>query len=75
MKSTMPKIDRHNMYIVYHCILQVHSISCVIETSCLVTTPTSLNFCKVRLVTKDINLVCLHIIYKFIDVTSNDIKQ
>ena len=65
MKTTMPKIDKHNMHIVYHWILQVHSISCIIETcSCLVTMPTSLICCKVRLVTKDFNLVCLHIIYK-----------
>ena len=31
MKITMPKIDRLNMHIVYHWILQVHSISCITE--------------------------------------------
>ena len=65
MKITMPKIDWLNMHIVYHLILQVHSISCVIDTcSCLVTAPTSLNCSKARLVTNDFNLMCLHIIYK-----------
>ena len=73
-KITMPKIDRLNMNIVYHWILQVHSISHVTETcSCLVTMPTSLNCCKARLVAKDFNLACLHIIYTTIDVTSNEI--
>ena len=71
MKTTMPKIDRLNIH-EYHWILQVHSISCVIETcSSLVTMPTSLNCCRARLVTKDFNLACLHIIYKTIDVTTN----
>ena len=32
MKTAMPKIDRLNMHIVYHWILQVDSISCVMET-------------------------------------------
>ena len=74
MKIIVPKIDRLNMHIVYHWILQVHSISCVTETcSCLVTVPTSLNCCKTRLVTKDFNLVCLHIMHKTIDVTTNEI--
>ena len=57
MKITMPKIDRLNMHIVYHWILQVHAISCITETcSCLVTIPTSLNCCKARPVTKDFTL-------------------
>ena len=74
MKTSMHKIGRLNMYIVYYCILQVHSISCVIETcSCLVTRLTSLNCCKVKLVTEDFNVVCLQIIYKTIDVTTNKI--
>ena len=74
MKITMSKIDRLNIHIVYHWIFQVHSILCVIETcSCLVTMSTSLNCCKVRLVTKAFNLVCLYIIYKNIDVTTNKI--
>ena len=74
MKIDMPKIDRLNMYIVYYWILQVHSISCIIEMcSCLATVPTSLICCKARLVTKDFNFVCLHIIYKTIIVTTNEI--
>ena len=74
MKIIMPKIDRLIMNIVYHWILQVHLISCVKETcSCLVTTPTSLNCSKARLVTKDYNFVCLHIIYITIDVTTHEI--
>ena len=66
MKIIMPKIDRLNMHIVYHWILQVHSISCIIETcSCLATVPTSLLCSKARLVTKDFNFVCLHIIHNY----------
>ena len=75
IKITIPKMDRLNMYIVYQWILQVHSISCIIETcSCLATVPTSLNYCKVRLVTKDINLACLYIMHRSIEVASNEIK-
>ena len=70
----MPQIDRANMHIVYHWILQVHSISSVNDTcSHLVTMPTSFLCCKVRLVTKDFNFICLHIIYKVIDVTTYEI--
>ena len=40
MKIIIPNIDIINMYIVYHWILQVHSISYITETcSCLVTVP------------------------------------
>ena len=74
MKIIIPKIDKLNMNIVYHWILQVRSISCVIETCyCLATMPTSLIFFKARLVTKDFNFACLHIIYKTINVTTNEI--
>ena len=74
MKITIHNIDIINMHIVYHWILQVHSISCITETcSCLVTASTSPNCCKVRLVTIDFNLVCLHIMYRTIDVTINKI--
>ena len=53
---------------------KIHSISCVIETcSCLATMPSSLICCKARLVIKDFNFVCLHIIYKTIDKTTNEI--
>ena len=62
------------MHNVYHWILQVYSISCITETcSCMVTASTSLNCCKVRLVTKDFNLGCMHIVYKMCDVTTNEI--
>ena len=62
------------MHIVHHWFLQVHSISCVIETCfCLVTMPTSHICCEARLVTKEFNLVCFHTIYKTIDVTTNEI--
>ena len=74
MKITIPNIEGLNMHIVYHWILQVHSISCITETgSCLVTASTSLNCCKVRLVTKAFNLVCLHIMNRAIAVTNNEI--
>ena len=74
MKIIMPKIDRLNMHIVYHWILQVHSISCIIKTfSCLATVPTSLICCKARLVTKDFSVVCLHIICITTDVSTNKI--
>ena len=53
--------------------LQVHSISHIIETcSCLATTPTSLICCKARLVTKDFYFTCLHIIYITIVVPTNE---
>ena len=62
------------MNIVYHWILQVHSISSNIKIcSCLVTEPTSLICCKVRLVSNDFNLVCLHIINITTAVTNNEI--
>ena len=74
MKTTIPNINRLNMHIVYHWILQVHSISCIIETcSCLVTASTSLNCCKTRLVIHDFNLVHLHIINTTIEVTTNEV--
>ena len=73
-KTTIPNIDIFNMHIVYHWILQVHSIPCNIEIcSGLVTAPTSLICCKARLVTNDFNLVFLHIINKTIAVTNNEI--
>ena len=73
MKIIVPNIDRCNMYIVYNWILQVHSISCIVETCfSLVTMSNSLNCCKARLVTKDFNLVCLHIMNRTIEVTTNE---
>ena len=74
MKIIMPEIDRLNIHIVYHWILQVHAISCITETCpCLDTVPTSLICSKARLVTKDFNYVCLPIIYIIIGVTTNEI--
>ena len=74
MKITIPNIDRLNMHTVYHWILQVHSISHIAETcSCLVTASTFINCCKARFVTKDFNLVCLHIMNRTIEVTINKI--
>ena len=56
MKITIPNIDIINMHIVK---LQVHLISCIVETcSCLVTVSTSLNCCKAIVVIKDFNLAC-----------------
>ena len=61
------------MHIVYHWILQVHSISFNVEIcSCLVTAPTSLICYKTRLEPNDFNLVCLHIINKRTVVTNNE---
>ena len=74
MKTTIPNIGIPNMHIVYHWILQVHSISCKAEICfCLVIVPTSLICCKARLVTNDFNLVCLHIINKTTVITNNKI--
>ena len=74
MKITIPNIDIINMHIVYHWFLQVHSTSCITETcSCLVTASSSPNGCKVKLVTNDFNLVHLHIRYRTIEVTTNEI--
>ena len=74
METTLPNIDILNMHIVYHWILQVHSISCIVEIdSCLVTASTSLICCKARLVTNDFNLVWLHIINRTTKVTNNKI--
>ena len=70
MKIPIP----NNVHIVYHWNLQVYSISCITETySCLVTASTFLNCCKVRLVTKDFNLQCLHFMCRTTEVTINAI--
>ena len=68
----MAKITKPNVTIVYHCILQVHSISCIIET-CSRFASAPLIYCKARLGTNDFNFACLHIIYITIDVTANEI--
>ena len=74
MKITILDIDIINMHIVYHWILQVHSASCITETcSYLVTASTSPYYYKARLITKDFNLACLHIMYRIIEVTANEI--
>ena len=73
-KGTYPKINKLNIKIMYHCILQVHSISCTKVThSCLATALTSFICCKARLVTRDLSFMCLHIIYMTIVVTTNKI--
>ena len=52
-KVTNPKIDKLSIWIVYYCIIQVHSISCTIVTlSCSATTPTSFICCRAKLVTR-----------------------
>ena len=74
IKMIMPKITKPNVAIVYHFILQVHSISYIIEIcSCLDTTSAHLICCKAILVTRDFNFVCLHTIYITTVVTTNDI--
>ena len=74
MKLTTPIIDRFNIHIVCHWILKVHSISYIVKIcSCLVTVSTSLNGCKARLVTRDFNLVCLHIMKRTIEVITTKI--
>ena len=54
-KTVRPKRDKLNMKMVYHCILQVHSIFGKIS-SCLVAAPTSFICCKARLVTTVLSL-------------------
>ena len=74
IKMIMPKITKPNVAIVYHCVLQVHSISCITEMfSCLDTASAPLICCKVTLVTRDFTFVCLHTIYMTIVVTTNNI--
>ena len=70
-KSTKPKIVQLNIKIVYHCILQVHSIfGAEMILSCLATTPNSFICCKARLVTRDLSFMYLHSIYITIVVTN-----
>ena len=74
MKVTKPKIDKLSMSMVCHQILQVHSISCSVETcSCLATAPTSFICCKARLFTRDFSFMCLHNIYITMVVTTYEI--
>ena len=74
MKTTVPSIDMLNMHMVYHCSLQLHSISCIGQVrSCLVTASTSVICFKARLVTNNLNLVCLHFINGTTEVTNNKI--
>ena len=69
-----PKIDKMSISIGYHSILQVHSISCTVETlSWLATLPTSFIRGKARLVTRDFHFMCLHSIYITMVVTTNGI--
>ena len=74
MKITIPNIDSLNIHNVYHWILEVHSISCIVKTcSCLVTATISLNYIKARLVTRDIYLACLHTMNRHSEVATNKI--
>ena len=57
---------------VYHCILQVHSIFHKMSF-CLVTAPTSFICCKARLVTKVLSFMFLHNMYITKAVTYNEI--
>ena len=73
-KSTKTKIDKLNIKIVYHCILQVHSIfGANLILSCLATTHTSCISCKTRLVPRVLSFMCLHSIYMTIDVATTKI--
>ena len=58
-KNIRPKRDKLSIKMVYHCILQVHSIFSKIS-SCLVAAPTSFICCKARLVTRVLSFMCLH---------------
>ena len=72
MKIMMPKTTKYNVTFMYHWVLQVHSISCIIEIcSCFASFPPIC--CKTRLVTRDFNFACLYIIYITIDVMTNEI--
>ena len=75
MKTIIPDITNPNIALVYHCVLQVHSIS-FISKSCswLDTASAPLICCKAILVTKDLYFVCLHNMYISIAVITNDIK-
>ena len=69
-KITKTKIDKLRIRMVYHWILQVHSISCAkVTCSCLATTPTSF----IWLVTRDLSFMCLHSICMTMVVTTNEI--
>ena len=56
IKSVKPKSNIPSVTIVYHCILQVHSIDHTV--SCDVTTPIFFICCKARLVTKVLSFMC-----------------
>ena len=58
VKSVKPTSNIPSVKILYHCILQVHSIYC--DVSCVVTVPTSFICCRARLVTKVLSFLCLH---------------
>ena len=62
-----PKITNPNVAIVYHFVLQVHSIMS------MGTAFVPLICCNAILVTKDFNFASLHIMYITINVTTNNI--
>ena len=67
-----PKRDKLSTEMVYHCILQVHSVFGK-TYPCLVTAPTSFICCAGRLVTRDLNFMCLHNMYITKGVTKSEI--
>ena len=72
MIKIIPNRTNSTIAIVYHCVLQVQWTSLII--SCSNTTSVPFICCQAILVTKDINLACLHTIYETIAETTNDIK-
>ena len=61
-KTIGPKRDKLSIKIVYHCILQAHSIFDQMS-SCPFTAPTSFICCKARLVTRVLSFLYLHSMY------------
>ena len=57
-KINRHKTDKLNIKIVYHCILQVHSI--YHNVFCVATASTSFICCKARVATKISSFQCLH---------------
>ena len=70
-KSIKPKIVKCNIKIVYHLIVQVHSI--YHNVSYVVIIPTSFICSKARLATRDLSFICLHSIEITHIITKNEI--
>ena len=71
-KTIRPKRDKLSIKMVYHCILQAHSIYGKMS-SCLVDAPTSFICCKARQVTRVFSFTHLHNMYITKVVTNNEI--